>query len=622
MHMKYFFLSLLVIILQTSFAQQTQKPPLHGKNWMAVTGKPLAAEAGAMVFQKGGNAVDAACAMIAATCTMWDVLSWGGETQALIYNPVTKKVIAINALGFAPTGATADFFKNKGMNFPPEYGPLAAVTPGTPGGICYMLAEYGTMSLKDVLGPAIQLAAGYPIEAQTANSMEKGKKMIKEWPYSRAVFLPHAGEKREAPEAGEIFVQKDLLETLTKLVDAEQDALKKKKTRKEAIYAAYDRFYKGDIAREFVRGCQEQGGLITLEDLAKWKPVEEEPLHVNYKGIEVYKLQQWTQGPVLLQSLNLLENFDLKSMGYNSTRYIHTVYQAMNLAFADRDFYYGDPYFPPEEPMKGLLSKEYAKERAKLITYDKNNATAGPGDPYPFEGKTNPFTNTMQQRGFALNTKNQLQPDNAFTDSAYHDRLWRGTTSVEAADKDGWVVSVTPSGGWLPACIAGHTGVGMSQRLQSFVLDASLNPFNVIEPGKRPRVTLTPTLALKEGKPFLCFGVQGGDTQDQNLLQFFLNMTEFGMTVQEATEAANFNTNQLWLSLGGEKNADRQPRPGSIMLQSATPDWIRKDLKQLGYTLTFEDRSSGPINAIYFDWKHGTLWGGSSNHGEDYGIGW
>ena len=622
MHMKYFFLSLLVIILQTSFAQQTQKPPLHGKNWMAVTGKPLAAEAGAMVFQKGGNAVDAACAMIAATCTMWDVLSWGGETQALIYNPVTKKVIAINALGFAPTGATADFFKNKGMNFPPEYGPLAAVTPGTPGGICYMLAEYGTMSLKDVLGPAIQLAAGYPIEAQTANSMEKGKKMIKEWPYSRAVFLPHAGEKREAPEAGEIFVQKDLLETLTKLVDAEQDALKKKKTRKEAIYAAYDRFYKGDIAREFVRGCQEQGGLITLEDLAKWKPVEEEPLHVNYKGIEVYKLQQWTQGPVLLQSLNLLENFDLKSMGYNSTRYIHTLYQAMNLAFADRDFYYGDPYFPPEEPMKGLLSKEYAKERAKLITYDKNNATAGPGDPYPFEGKTNPFTNTMQQRGFALNTKNQLQPDNAFADSAYHDRLWRGTTSVEAADKDGWVVSVTPSGGWLPACIAGHTGVGMSQRLQSFVLDASLNPFNVIEPGKRPRVTLTPTLALKESKPFLCFGVQGGDTQDQNLLQFFLNMTEFGMTVQEATEAANFNTNQLWLSLGGEKNADRQPRPGSIMLQSATPDWIRKDLKQLGYTLTFEDRSSGPINAIYFDWKHGTLWGGSSNHGEDYGIGW
>ncbi len=582
---------------------------------MAVTGKPLAATAGSMIFQKGGNAVDAACAMLAATCTMWDVLSWGGETQALIYNPNTKKVIAINALGIAPTGATVDFFKNKGMNFPPEYGPLAAVTPGTPGGLCYMLAEYGTMSLKEVLAPAMQLAAGYPIEAQTANSMERGKKMISQWPYSKAVFLPHAGEKREAPEAGEIFVQKDLLETLTKMVDAEQDALKKKKSRKEAIYAAFDRFYKGDIAKEFVRGCQEQGGLITMEDLAKWKPLEEEPLHVNYKGIEVYKLQQWTQGPMLLQSLNILENFDLKNMGYNSARYIHTLYQTMNLTFADRDFYYGDPYFPPEEPIKGLLSKEYAKERAKLITFDKNNASAGPGDPYPYEGKTNPYRNTLQQRGF------MAQSTTPITDE-YHDRLWRGTTSVEAADKDGWVVSITPSGGWLPACIAGHTGVGMSQRLQSFVLDPSLNPFNVIEPGKRPRVTLTPTLALKDGKPFLAFGVQGGDTQDQNLLQFFLNMVEFGMTVQEATEAANINTNQLWLSLGGEKIDDRKPKPGSVMLQSGTPDWVRKELRQMGYTLTFEDRSSGPINAIYIDWKHGSLWGGSSNHGEDYGIGW
>ena len=620
--MKTIFFLLVALAITVTVHPQTQKPPLHGKNWMAITGKPLAAEAGAMIFQKGGNAIDASCAMIAATCTMWDVLSWGGETQALIYNPRTKKVIAINALGFAPTGATTEFFKSRGMNFPPEYGPLSAITPGTPGGICYMLAEYGTMSLKEVLWPAMQLAEGYPIEAQTANSMERGKKMIKQWPYSSAVFLPHAGEKREAPAAGEIFVQKDLLATLGKMVEAEDAALKQKKTRKQAIYAAYDRFYKGDIAKEFVRGCQEQGGLITLDDLSKWKPLEEEPLHINYKGIEVYKLQQWTQGPVLLQSLNILENFDLKSMGYNSSRYIHTIYQAMNLSFADRDFYYGDPYFPPEEPMKGLLSKDYAKERSKLIGFEKNDAATGPGDPYPFEGKTNPFTGTLQQRGFAVNTKNTLTLNNPADDSAYHDRLWRGTTSVEAADKEGWVVSVTPSGGWLPACIAGHTGVGMSQRLQSFVLDPSLNPFNVIAPGKRPRVTLTPTLALKEGKPFLCFGVQGGDTQDQNLLQFFLNMVEFGMTVQEATEAANINSNQLWLSLGGEKMADRQPKPGNMVLQSGTPEWVRKELRQMGYLLSFEDRSSGPINAIYFDWLHGSFWGGSSNHGEDYGIGW
>jgi gamma-glutamyltranspeptidase/glutathione hydrolase len=600
----------LVVSIIFSQAQQTQKPVIHAKNWIAITGKPLAATAGAAIFQKGGNAVDAACAMLAATCTMWDVLSWGGETQALIYNPKTKKVIGINALGVAPTGATAEFYKSKGYNYPPQYGPLAAVTPGTPGGLCTMLAEYGTMSLKEVLEPAMQLAAGYPIEAQTANSIERMKDTIKLWPYSKAVFLTHPGESREAPYPGEIFKQPDLLATLQKMVDAEQQALKKGKSRKEAIYAAFDRFYKGDIAKEFVRGCQEQGGLITEQDLANWKVLTEEPLSVNYKGIEVYKLSQWTQGPVMLQALNILENFDLKGMGYNSTRYIHTVTQAMHLAFADRDFYYGDPYFPPEEPIRGLLSKEYAKERAKLIDPSKNDPKAKPGDPYPFEGKVNPFANYLQQWSYASPTP---------PDDEYREQLWLGTTSVEAADKEGWVVSITPSGGWIPACIAGRTGIGMSQRAQSFVCDPVLNPFNVIEPGKRPRVTLTPTLALKDGKPFLSFAVQGGDTQDQNLLQFFLNIVEFGMTVQEATEAPNFNTNQLFLSLGGP---DRRPKPGSIVLHESVPPFTRQELIKMGYKPTYESRTSGPINAIFFDWKHGSFWGGSSNHGEDYGIGW
>ena len=206
-------------------AQQTQKPPLHGKHWMAITGKPLAATAGAMAFQKGGNAVDAACAMLAATCTMWDVLSWGGETQALIYNPHTKKVIALNAMGVAPTGATPEFFKSKGYDFPPENGPLAATTPGTPGGLMHLLANYGKLSLAQVLAPALEMAAGYPIEAQTANSIEKNKALLKRWPYSQKVFLTHPGQPREAPDAGEIFVQKDLLQTLTKLVDAEKAAL-------------------------------------------------------------------------------------------------------------------------------------------------------------------------------------------------------------------------------------------------------------------------------------------------------------------------------------------------------------------------------------------------------------
>jgi gamma-glutamyltranspeptidase / glutathione hydrolase len=592
----------------------TQKPVLHGSHWMAITGKPLAATAGAITFNKGGNAVDAACAMLAATCTMWDVLSWGGETQALIYNPKTGKVIGINALGVAPTGATPEFFKGKGMNYPPEYGPLAATTPGTPGGLCFMLAEYGTMSLKEVLAPAMQLAEGYAIEAQTANAMERNKDMIKEWPYSKAVFLPHLGQDREAPVAGEIFKQADLLATLQKMVEAEQQALKKGKTRKEAIMAASERFYKGDIAKEYVRGAQEQGGLATLNDLATWKVKVEEPLKVNYKGIDVYKLSQWTQGPAMLQALNILENFDLKSMGFNSTRYIHTVYQAMSMAFADRDFYYGDPAFAPEEPMKGLLSKEYAKERAKAMRMDKNDDKVGPGDPYPFEGKVNPYLDYLKNWGQAAN----YSPSTPLNES-YLEKFMLGTTSVEAADKEGWVVSITPSGGWLPACIAGKTGVGMSQRMQSFVTDPKLNPFNVVAPGKQPRVTLTPTLALKDGKPFLSFAVQGGDSQDQNLLQFFLNMVEFGMNVQEAVEAPNVNTYQMFMSLGGQ---DRKPKPGAILLQSQTPEYVRKELFQMGYKLSFDERTSGPINAIFFDWEHKSFWGGSSNHGEDYGIGW
>ncbi len=592
----------------------TQKPPLHGKHWMAITGKPLAATAGAMIFTKGGNAVDASCAMLAATCTMWDVLSWGGETQALIYHPKTKKVIAINALGVAPTGATADFFKNKGMKYPPEFGPLAAVTPGTAGGLLTMLAEYGTMSLKEVLAPAMQLAEGYPIEAQTAQSIERGKEEIKKWQYSTKVFLPHLGEKREAPNAGEIFVQKDLLEMLKKLVEAEQEALKKKKTRKEAIYAAYDRFYKGDIAKEFSRGCREQGGLITEEDLANWKVKIEEPMMTTYKGIEVYKLQQWTQGPAMLQTLNILENFDLKSMGYNSTNYIHTLYQAMNLAFADRDFYYGDPAFAPAEPMKGLLSKEYAKERSKLINPNMNDPKISPGNPYSYEGTVNPYLNLLEKWGKAsLSSKAQIDP----TNEQFLEGFAAGTTSIEAADKEGWVVSITPSGGWVPACIAGNTGIGMSQRMQSFVLDESENPFNVVEPGKRPRVTLTPSLALKDGKPFLSFAKQAGDEQDQLLLQFFLNVAEFGMTVQEACEAPSFKTLQMYSSFGNHEKSI-----GGLTLNSSMPAWIRKELTKMGYKLTYQDRTSGPINAIYFDWLNGSFWGGSSNHGEDYGIGW
>jgi gamma-glutamyltranspeptidase / glutathione hydrolase len=590
---------------------RTQKPALHGKHWMAVTGKPLAATAGAMIFERGGNAVDAACAMIAATSTMWDTLSWGGETQALIYNPNTGRVIAINGLGVAPTGATPEYFHKLGLKVPPEYGPLAAVTPGTPGGLMTMLAEYGTMSLAQVLAPSIEMADGYPMEAELVNTIEHNKERLRQWPDSRRVLLVHAGEAHEAPFPGEMFHQPDLAATLRKLVAAEKGALAAGKDRKAAIYAAYDRFYRGDIAQEFSSAVRAQGGLITAEDLANWKVKIEEPVHTSYKGIEVYKLSTWQQGPVMLQALNLLEGMDLKSMGYNSARYIHTLYQVMNLAYADRDFYYGDPGFPPASPIAGLLSKDYARERVKLINPERNDPDVRPGDPYPFQHGTNPFTSLLKQ----WHSRMPAQTPTAMAD---FDRTFRaGTTSVEAADEKGWAVSVTPSGGWVPAVIAGHTGIGLSQRMQAFVLDPADNPYNVLQPGKRPRATLTPTLALRDGKPYLIFSVQGGDTQDQNLLQFFLDVVEFDMTVQEATEAANITSYQMRDSFGQHESF-----PGRLTVNSATPAWVRSELTRMGYALEFEERSSGPINAIMVDREHGTLWGGSSNHGEDYGIGW
>jgi gamma-glutamyltranspeptidase/glutathione hydrolase len=605
------------LLAGAAFAQQkTQKPPLHGSHWMAITGKPLAATAGARMFERGGNAVDAACAMLAATSTMWDVLSWGGETQALVYNPKSGKIVAINGLGVAPTGASAEFFKDRKLRYPPEDGPLSAVTPGTPGALITMLAEFGTLPLAEVLAPAIELADGYAIDAETADRIEAEKKSIVQWRYAKAVMLPHAGQAREAPAAGEIFRQADLASTLRKLVEAEAAALKAGKSRKEALQAAYERFYRGDIAEEYVRGAREEGALFTKEDLANWRVKLEEPRRTTYRGIEVYKLDHWTQGPAMLQALNILENFDLKAMGYNSASYIHTVYQAMSLAFADRDFYYGDPYFPPVEPIEGLLSKDYAKQRAGFVDpAARNNPSLGPGDPYPFQGGTNPYAELLKRRA-------ALVPDfSAARFAAATDPLtgsfYRGTTSVVAADREGWLVSITPSGGWLPAVIAGRTGIGMSQRAQMFVTDPAENPFNVIEPGKRPRVTLTPSMAFREGKPWLAFAVQGGDTQDQNLLQFFLNVVEFGMTPQQAAEAPNFTSYQMHDSFG-----QHEIFPGKITLNDAMPDWVRRDLKVRGYQADYAARTSGPINAILIDPVQGTFWGGSSNHGEDYGIAW
>ena len=612
---------LLVLLPWAAEAQRTAKPVLHGRHWMAITGKPLAATAGARMFHQGGNAVDAAAAMLAATSTMWDVLSWGGETQALIYHPGEERVIGLNALGVAPTGATPEHYRAEGHeNFPPESGPLSAVTPGTPGGLMTMLAEWGTLTLADVLQPSLEMADGYPIEDDPVRRIRGSRDEIRQWPSSVDVYFTHPDDPdNPGPREGDIFRQPGLKRTLERLVAAEAEARAAGADRREAIYAAYEAFYRGDIAADFVAGAQAAGALITMEDMANWQVYIEEPVTTNYKGIDVYKLTTWVQGPVMLQALNMMEQLDVRSMGYNSANYLHALYQVMNLSFADRDFYYGDPYFPPAEPIEGLLSKEYAKARLETIDWEQNDPNAGPGDPYPYQGGENPFLHLLERWGARteVTTEEEGSAQEDVDHAALDEDFYLGTTSVQAADAEGWVVSITPSGGWIPAVIAGETGIGLSQRAQSFVLDEADNPYNVIEPGKRPRATLTPAMALKDGRPFLSFAVQGGDGQDQNLLQFFLNMVEWDMNVQQAVEAPNMNSYQMRGSFG-----EHETRPGRMLLQDATPPWVRSALETMGYDLTFSERTSGPINAIFFDWANGTFWGGASHHGDDYGIAW
>lgn len=610
---------LLIAVASIPCNSATYKPLLLGNHWVVATGDPLGTTAGAMMYMKGGNAADAAASMMGCVAVAQQGVGWGGEAQILLYDPYQRKVIGINGMGVAPTGMTAEYFLNKGMAFPPTEGVDAATTPGLPGGLMTLVAEFGRLSLAEVLEPVISMADGWALPQSMANSYNSknydayfgtpGKPG--DWKYSAPVYRPNGLPL----VAGAIFQQRELATTLRKLVATEQQALANGASRKEAIYAAYDRFYKGDIAEEFVRGSQEGGGLHTLEDLANWTCYIEEPRTVNYHGIDVYKLAEWTQGPVLLQMLNILEGFDLESMGLNSVEYIHTIYQTMNLAYADRDFYYGDPYMPPKEPMEGLLSKEYAAERRKLIDPNHNNPNIGPGDPYPYQGEENPYLDWAKKKWANLEIGEKV---------AFIEDDWRlGTTSVQAADIEGWVVSVTPSGAWVPGYNAGHTGVPMSQRAQSFVCDPELNPFNVVEPGKRPRVTLTPSLALKDGRPFMSFSLPGGDTQDQALLQLFLMVVHFGMNIQEACEAPKFVSYQMESSFSSHSKS-----PGRIMLDTRIPQEVFDQLVKMGYDVNYSTSDySGtiglnpqPLTAIMFNHDKGTLEGGASIG--RYGIAW
>jgi len=583
------------------------RPTVMGTHGMAVSGHPLAARAGMLMLEQGGNAVDAGIAqMFAQSVLEFNLFGIGGEVQMLIYSAKDKKVYAVNGQGVAPKAATIEWFKKNNIELIPEDGFLPATTPAVIDAAVMALDRFGTMTLAQVMQPAIDLAGQgfpmYPSFRGTIRSIET--RLREEWPTSAKVFLPGG----KVPEIGDIFVQKDLARTLQRIVDVENK--NKKKGRTAAMMAARDFFYKGEIAKELVKFQRENkfkdgngfvsAGLFTEDDLASYHSRVEEPAHTTYRGIDVYKMGFGSQGPVMLEALNLLEGYDLPALGQGSAEYIHLVAEAEKLAYADREQYYADPAFV-KVPGKGLLSKQYAQERRKLIEAGKVSMEMRPGNPYPYDGAQ-----------VSLNLLKFQPPPIDFRPGE------KGTTGTRAADKDGNLFSATPSGGWFRTSpIIEGLGFVMGTRGQIFWLDPS--KANKLEPGKRPRTTLTPSLALKNGKPYLVFGTPGGDDQDQVNLQFFLNVVDFGMDPQTAIDAPVFEITHFPSSF-----FPRKASPGTITFEGRFPQKTLDELKQRGHiVLTETPWHTGDETAILYDADRKVMFGAASPRREkSYAMGW
>jgi gamma-glutamyltranspeptidase/glutathione hydrolase len=566
------------------------RPLVMGRNGVVVSGHHLASEAGLDMLKKGGNAVDAGVATVfAQAVTEFDRFGLGGEVPILIYVAKEQKVVAINGHGPAPLRASLEWFREHNVEAVAGDCFLPAVVPAVVDSLIVALDEYGTLSLGEVLAPAIEYAengfGAYP--GFIGHIEDVAPRFEQEWPTSAKVFLPGG----KLPEVGDLFIQKDLARTLRRLVEAE--AARKGEDRNVGLQAARDRFYRGDIAKEIVdfqkkTECKDQTGavstgLLEMEDLARYQAMVEEPAKTIYRGVEVYKVGFWSQGPVLLQTLNLLEGYDVKELGHNSAAYIHLLSEAMKLAYADREWYYADPNFVgvPEE---GLLSKDYAAERRKLISLEAPSLELRPGNPYPFE--------TVHTAHGAIPETVEFRPDAP------------GTTGTRVADKEGNLFSATPSGGWFPTSpIIEGLGFVLGTRGQSFFLEAG--KANSIEPGKKPRTTLTPSLALKDGKPFLAWGTPGGDIQDQVNLQVLLNVVEFGMDAQEAVEAPIFQILDFPPSF-----YPRRTLPGTTTFEQRMEPSAIEELEKMGHTMRPVGAwSLGDATAVQVDRERGMLFG-------------
>ncbi len=575
----------------------TTRPVIMGTHGMVTSGHYLASRIGLHILEEGGNAVDAGVAMGFALAVLEPyIYGIGGEVPILLYLADEGRVVCLSGQGPAPRKATIGWFRKNGIDIIPGDGLLAAAVPDAVSTWITALSLFGSMRLSQVLSPAIDLAdQGFPMFERLASAIERSKEQFLEaWPTSARAYLPGG----RVPAVGEIYVQKDLAKMFRRLVEAEHG--ERRSGRREALMAARDVFYKGEIGERIVRFLRENRlpdstgkrhcGLITKEDLRDYATRVEQPVSASYRGIDVFKCGPWSQGPVLLQQLRILEGFDLPSLGHNSPEYIHLLIEAAKLAFADRERYYGDPDFV-DVPLATLLSRDYAAARRKLIDPDRASMELRPGNAPP------------------------VRPRKRKGGSDIH----KGdTTHLDAVDQRGNMMSATPSGGWFRSSpVIEGLGFPLGTRMQMFYLDPG--HANSLAPGKRPRTTLTPSLALRDGKPFMVFGTPGADQQDQWSLQFFLNCVDFSMNMQAAVDAPTFHTSHFPASFH-----PHSAQPGTMHVESRIPGSTIAALREKGHKVEEgEEWGHGRVLGIRFDAGTGVLSGVATARLETgYAMGW
>ncbi|MCI0663851.1 MAG: gamma-glutamyltransferase [Acidobacteria bacterium] len=574
---------------------RTMRPLIRGRYYAAASMKAEATRAAERILEAGGNAFDAIVAGQAALAVVDAAANGvGSDAVILIYDARAKKVFSLNAEGTAPKLATIEWYKkNYGGKLPENEGLLSGTVPGVVDAWYILLDRWGTMSFEQVLKDAIDLAEnGFPISNGLARTIERSQKLRK-FPSSMKVYHPNG----QPPKSGEIFSNPDLARTLKKLVETEKQNASK--GRHEALKAARDRFYKGDIAREMSTFSEANGGLFRYEDFADYTAKVEEPVFIDYRGYQIYKNPSANQGPAELFTLNILEGYDLKGMKHNSTEYIHTSAEALKLAFADREKYLGDMDFI-RIPYEGLLSKDYAGERRKLIDPLKASLELRPGTPEKFMKGTAPV-----DRPIKPNTSGDADHEG---DTSY----------IAVIDKHRNMVSFEPSlhSGFGTGVVMGTTGIIFNCRGDYYSLEPE--HANALAPGKRPRSTLQSTLVMKDGQPHMIMGSPGGDDQIMRTMQTLLNMLEFGMNVQQAIEAPRWSTRGFPAS-----PFPHTMYPGDLTVEARVPESVQKALAAKGHKLRVLGAwSMGANAAIVVDLKTKVLSAGADPRTDAYAWAW